>query len=183
MWIIWIDLVSSKNIFLVLLHKTRSSQNGICLTLQMCHIMIFFTTSLRLKVESNQYVLFCHVLNNVGFPLKGKLIKSNSDFVCLRFRIQRSVAALYFGTALVHRKCTSTMYRECQNHRVHKEWQFYGVHSIMMVKSAKPGEDGGCTPSPFSLYLSSRTKLWSKPQVGPYRKCCHVQTKAPGDDF
>ncbi len=21
------------------------------------------------------------------------------------------------------------------------------------------------------------------PQVGPYRKCCHVQTKAPGDDF
>ncbi len=21
------------------------------------------------------------------------------------------------------------------------------------------------------------------PQVGPYQKCCHVQTKAPGDDF
>jgi hypothetical protein len=22
-----------------------------------------------------------------------------------------------------------------------------------------------------------------KSQVGPYRKCCHGQTKAPGDDF
>jgi hypothetical protein len=24
-----------------------------------------------------------------------------------------------------------------------------GVHSIMMVKSAQPGESGGCTPAPF----------------------------------
>jgi hypothetical protein len=32
------------------------------------------------------------------------------------------------------------------------EWQrpLSGVHSIMMVKSAQPGEGGGCTPSPFT---------------------------------
>ncbi len=29
------------------------------------------------------------------------------------------------------------------------QWPLSGVHSIMLVKSAQAGEDGGCTPSPF----------------------------------
>ncbi len=40
-------------------------------------------------------------------------------------------------------------------HRVHIEWQLplFGVHAIMMEKSAQPGENGGCTPTPFhSIY-------------------------------
>jgi hypothetical protein len=41
----------------------------------------------------------------------------------------------------------------------YREWQrpLSGVHSIMMVKSAQPGEVGGCTPSPFpSTYTTSK---------------------------
>ncbi len=51
------------------------------------------------------------------------------------------------------------------------EWQcpLYGVHSIMMVKSAQPEWGWGCTVHgerctvhalPLSLYLPSRSKLW-----------------------
>ncbi len=39
--------------------------------------------------------------------------------------------------------------------RIHTEWQrpLSGVHSVMMVKSAQPGEGGECTPSPcHSIY-------------------------------
>ncbi len=39
-------------------------------------------------------------------------------------------------------------------HRVHKEWQWPltgGLHSIMMVKSAKPARMGGARPLPFTL--------------------------------
>ncbi len=35
--------------------------------------------------------VFCHVLNNIGVPLKG-FIRSNSVLVCKRFRIHRYVA-------------------------------------------------------------------------------------------
>ncbi len=38
------------------------------------------------------------------------------------------------------------------------------------------------SPRPLSI-SSSLVAQWERPQVGPYRKCCHVQTKAPGDDF
>ncbi len=34
-----------------------------------------------------------------------------------------------------------------------------GVHSFMMEKSAQPGVGGGCTSTPRSLYLPSRTKF------------------------
>ncbi len=39
-------------------------------------------------------------------------------------------------------------------HRVHTEWHwaFPGEHSVTMVKSAQPGEGGGCRPPPFTLY-------------------------------
>jgi hypothetical protein len=38
-------------------------------------------------------------------------------------------------------------------HRVHTEWQLqlFDIHSIMMEKSAQPGENGGCTPNPFTI--------------------------------
>ncbi len=41
--------------------------------------------------------------------------------------------------------------KQCLAHRVHTEWQWplSGDHSIMMVKSAQPGEGEGCTPSLF----------------------------------
>ncbi len=51
--------------------------------------------------------------------------------------------------------------------RVHTEWQWTlsGVNFIMMVKSAQPGEGGGCTALPLSFYLPSRAKLWCKLQL------------------
>jgi hypothetical protein len=49
---------------------------------------------------------------------------------------------------------------QCLAHRVQKEWQWLvsGVHSIMMVKSAQPGEGGAALS--LSLCLPSRAKLW-----------------------
>ncbi len=48
-------------------------------------------------------------------------------------------------------------YCNCAQHRVHTEWQWplSGVHYIMMVKSAQPGEVGGVHALPLSLYLVS----------------------------
>ncbi len=45
--------------------------------------------------------------------------------------------------------------------RVHTEWQWplSGVHSNMIEKWALTGEGGGCTLTPLSFYLVSRTKL------------------------
>jgi hypothetical protein len=40
---------------------------------QMCHILIFFHNICMIKDESNQQNLY--VLSNIGFPLKGKLIR------------------------------------------------------------------------------------------------------------
>ncbi len=50
----------------------------------------------------------------------------------------------------------------CFCHRVHTEWQrsVYVVHSVMMEKSAQPGEGGGMHAHPLSLYLPSRSKRW-----------------------
>jgi hypothetical protein len=39
------------------------------------------------------------------------------------------------------------------------QWPLSGVHSIMMVNSAKPGEGGGVHAIPLSLHLPSRAKL------------------------
>ncbi len=47
-----------------------------------------------IKYERNQNVIFLgHVLNNIGFPTKGKFIRSNSVLVSMRFRIHRNVTA------------------------------------------------------------------------------------------
>jgi hypothetical protein len=54
--------------------------------------------------------------------------------------------------------------------RVQRDWQWplSGVHFIMMVNSALPGEDGGggLHALPLSLYLPSRAKLWCTLQLG-----------------
>ncbi len=59
--------------------------------------------------------------------------------------------------SMLHRPFGYTVYMQdnkhayALNHRVRTEWQLpiYGVHSIMMEKSALAGEGGGCTPTPF----------------------------------
>jgi hypothetical protein len=40
-------------------------------------------------------MLFCNVLNNISFPVKEKLIRSNQVLLCRHFRIHRYVAALF----------------------------------------------------------------------------------------
>ncbi len=56
--------------------ETHASENGICLTTQMCRKMILFQKdSMIKKDESYQNVkVFCHGLKNIGFPMKGMLI-------------------------------------------------------------------------------------------------------------
>ncbi len=56
--------------------------------------MILFHNDFAINNVSNQNVrFFCYVLNNIGFPMKGKLIRTLSVLVCMRFRIHRHVAA------------------------------------------------------------------------------------------
>ncbi len=58
------------------------------------------------------------------------------------------------------------------NHRVHIDWQWLlsGVHPIMMVKSAQPGEGGGCTGArtpPFILStIASKVVVGCSSQEG-----------------
>ncbi len=49
--------------------------------------------------------------------------------------------------------CTVSVCVHGACHSVHSEWQWplSGVYSIMMVKSAQPGEGGDARPSPFTL--------------------------------
>jgi hypothetical protein len=59
---------------------TAALQNGVCITLQMCHIMIVSHECSMIKYESNKKAdVFCHFSNNIGFPIKGKLISTKSD--------------------------------------------------------------------------------------------------------
>jgi hypothetical protein len=43
--------------------------------------------------KQSKLLLFCPVLNTIGFSMTGKLIRSHSVLVRLRFRIHRYVAA------------------------------------------------------------------------------------------
>ncbi len=53
--------------------------------------MILFHNSYTIQ-DSNKNVTF-YVLNNICFSLYGKLIRSKSGLVCMRFRIRRYVEA------------------------------------------------------------------------------------------
>jgi hypothetical protein len=58
------------------------SQNGVCLNQQMSHMMILFHNCSLMNDKSNQQFCVCfHVLNNIGFLMKGKFIKIKSVFI------------------------------------------------------------------------------------------------------
>ncbi len=61
--------------------ETRLSENGICLTQQMCHKIKLFRHGSTIKNESN-------VLNSIGFPMKGilKRLKDQIPFLCVYMR-------------------------------------------------------------------------------------------------
>jgi hypothetical protein len=61
---------------------------------------------------------------------------------------------IYIGfSATLHLQCMILGYMNPQV--THTEWQrpLSGVHSIMMEKLGQAGEGGGCTPTPFHLWL------------------------------
>ncbi len=53
------------------------------------------------------------------------------------------------------------------------EGRWVGGEGVILYRDGKVN----VTPDVAGVAVS----FW--PQVGPYGKCCHVQTKAPGDDF
>ncbi len=60
---------------------TAASQNSVCICIaqQVCHIMILFHNCSMIKDESGkESKVLCHVLNNIGFHMKGKLINTQS---------------------------------------------------------------------------------------------------------
>ncbi len=60
-----------------------------------------------IKDGSNQNVMFFHVLNYIGIPMKGKLGRSNSVWVCLLFRIHfHAVAPLGYTVEACMHNCT-----------------------------------------------------------------------------
>ncbi len=74
--------------------ETKVSENRIFLPEQMCRNKLVSQLLYWIKDERNQNIIFFgHDLNNIGFPTKGKLIRSNSVMVSMRFRIQRIVTA------------------------------------------------------------------------------------------
>jgi hypothetical protein len=54
-----------------------------------------------------KFKLFGHLLDNIGFPIKGKLVSLNSVLVLLRFRKHRYVAAqfLLFNSVQISAEC------------------------------------------------------------------------------
>ncbi len=52
-----------------------------------------------------------------------------------------------------------TVYTTDERVQIDWQWPLSGVHS--MEKSAQPGEGGGCTPSPFSIFtITSKDEMW-----------------------
>jgi hypothetical protein len=86
---------------ILLLHN--SGFWNVCITKRCLHdsrkcviytAMILFYNCLWLKNKViKKHNLFCHVLNNIGFPMKGKFARSKSVLWFRRCRIQRYVAA------------------------------------------------------------------------------------------
>jgi hypothetical protein len=61
---------------------------------EMCHLMILFYNCSIIKYERNENgIVFCHALNNIGFLMKGKLLRAKSVLWCNRFRIHCYIAA------------------------------------------------------------------------------------------
>ncbi len=59
-----------------------------------CIMMNCFANALLPKDANNRNgMVFRHVLNNIGFPMKGKPIRSNAVLLSMRFWIHRYVAS------------------------------------------------------------------------------------------
>jgi hypothetical protein len=60
---------------------TAASQNGVCMTQQMCRIMIYLHDCFMIKKKMKLNVfcqMFLSFINNSGFLMKGKLISTKS---------------------------------------------------------------------------------------------------------
>jgi len=58
---------------------TAASQNGVCITQEKCQIGILFLSFSMIKDKSNKKCnVFCHDMNNIGFPRKGMLVRAKS---------------------------------------------------------------------------------------------------------
>ncbi len=71
---------------------TAASHNGVCITQERCHLMILFHNCSVIKDERNKKCNFLTFLSNIGFLLKGKVVRAKSFFWCSRCRIHRYVA-------------------------------------------------------------------------------------------
>jgi hypothetical protein len=59
---------------------TATSQNSVCITQQIYHIMILLQDCVLKMKEIKKKLYLCHFLNNIGFQMKGKLISTESFF-------------------------------------------------------------------------------------------------------
>jgi hypothetical protein len=86
-----------------------------------------------------------------------KAFQSSNTVAQINRRLLKERLSLFFLFKGVAGTCTGTqtLLSTVELTTEYKEWQWLlsGVHSIMMVKSAQPGDGFGCTPSPFhSIY-------------------------------
>ncbi len=84
-------------VFLHAVHNGRSCNACVrkrnCFTQQISHkIILLHNSSMTRRWKLLKCNVVYHVMNNIGFPMKGKLRRSNSVLVCVRFRIRRYVA-------------------------------------------------------------------------------------------
>ncbi len=102
------------------------------------------------KINRNSLTesIFCYFSENLG------LFRSSLVFI-FHWRRREEIFTTCL-TSFLGSNCTSIWVRMevtcgCVCHTVHTEWQWplSGVHSIMMEKSAQPGECGECTAIPF----------------------------------
>ncbi len=78
---------------------TAASQNCVCITQGKCHKMIYFHNFSIIKDLKNiSFNIFCHNLHNIGFLMKGKLVREKSVLWCSHCRIHRNVAAPFWSS-------------------------------------------------------------------------------------
>ncbi len=87
----------------------------------MCHLIILFYNCSIKKYESNKNSnVFWHALNNIGFLMKGKLLRAKSVVRCHRFRIH-----CYVATPNIHVNAASipnSLYCSFDNYGLIPKW-------------------------------------------------------------
>ncbi len=117
---------------------TKEKADILCFV-QLCYILLY--SDILTIYDIHGFCMFIVALYNVHLVCTLQLLYS-AVLECLQY-------FLYFHCS---RTKTKSRYTEWQ-------WPLFGVHSIMMVKSAQPGEVG-VHALPFSFYLSSQAKFW-----------------------